>query len=318
MIIILEKRVIMVSHISEPSAFVTTTKPEQPRQKAVAMLVGFLLIIPLEFASIARAEDPGIGYELDPGQHLPEFYVAIDNQTTLTRGIYAGLPNPNFNRLTLLFAHREENPATNHFHGIGTYTYSGLPANPVVLATNTNNRIPETYTGLSPLTLSRGKGAFENYFVSAATSEEYSNLLLQPIAVLGTSTDPGEQILLNSSAGRWTNSLGNAAISLQLVAISEGLSITNPFGVTILPNIGDIYSIGSGDNFSFLPQFVASRLGRYSATLRLLDTGENIGRSPLGESGTFSFDFQTVPEPSSLVGLGLFGAIFLIRVYAKR
>ncbi len=34
-----------------------------------------------------------------------EFFIGIDEQTTITSGDYAGLANPNEGRLTLLFAH---------------------------------------------------------------------------------------------------------------------------------------------------------------------------------------------------------------------
>lgn len=98
---------------------------------------------------------------------LVEFYVGVDNQQTITGGDYAGLPNPNFGRLTFLFAHpNETTPANTHYHGIGVWSYSGPAASPTVNSTNANNRIPETYTGQEPLPLFPGQGAQAGKWVS--------------------------------------------------------------------------------------------------------------------------------------------------------
>jgi hypothetical protein len=285
-------------------------KSAKNQPKPLAIAISLLLTIPFSFGSIAQAEEMGIELNLD--QSLPEFYIGVDNQSILTRGIYAGLANPNYNRLTFLFAHREEDPLTNHFHGIGAYSYSGLVSNPEIIPTNTNSRIPETYTGLRPIALIPGIGVFQNSFVSSANGEEYSNLLMRPVATINDSSELGEQTLFNSSGGRWNQSLGGAEISLQLVAISEGLTITNDLGTTILENVGDTYAIGSGDDFSFLPKFVASRSGKYSATFKLLDPSGS-----WGESGIFNLDFETVPEPSTVIGLILFGSMLFTRLSRK-
>ena len=69
------------------------------------------------------------------------YIIGVDSLTTLTSGTYAGLPNPNYGRLTFLYAHYT--PGTEHFHSIGAWSYSGSRDNPVVRNTSNNNRIPE-------------------------------------------------------------------------------------------------------------------------------------------------------------------------------
>ncbi len=293
----------MVLQVSGVGLVCAGNKIGEKSPKYPFIAVSFILSLSFALVTVAKAEEPAIGHS------LPEFYIGVDNQITLTRGIYEGLANPNYNRLTLLVAHREGTP---HFHGIGTYSYSGPSSNPVVNPTNSNNRIPETSTGLPPLSLIAGKGIFQNSFVSAATGEEYSNLLMQSVATINNSSDLGEQALFNSSGGRWNRSLGNANLSLQLLEISDGLTVANSLGQTILANAGDIYAIGTGDNFSFLPKFLASRPGKYSASFKLVDLSLS-----WGESGIFNLDFQTVTEPSTLIALILFGSILLTRSSSK-
>ena len=51
------------------------------------------------------------------------YYVTVDGRPTLTSGTYAGQANPNSGRLTLLYAHwNDDTPSSNHFHGIGVYS----------------------------------------------------------------------------------------------------------------------------------------------------------------------------------------------------
>ncbi|MFB2976422.1 all3515 family Zur-repressed PEP-CTERM protein [Microseira sp. BLCC-F43] len=294
------------------------------RQKSGLIGIGLLLSVPLAAGiavAPALAEDTGPGYEFDPGQEFPEFYIGVDGQETLTRGIYAGLPNPNYNRLTFLFAHREDDPLTNHFHGIGTYSYSGPFSSPTINPTNTNNRIPETYTGLPPLKLVPGEGIYQGRLITIPSGEEYSNLRMKPVAALNKSSEIGEQILFNSSLGRWKGSLADAEIALELVAITEGLNIANPLGVDILKNVGDTYTIGRRDDFSFLPTFwlgAGAKPGKYSATFKLLDVGTTEGSTAFQESGTFNLDFEKVPEPSTVLGLGLLGLMAVMRSLAQK
>ncbi|MBW4635971.1 MAG: PEP-CTERM sorting domain-containing protein [Iphinoe sp. HA4291-MV1] len=75
-----------------------------------------------------------------------------------------------------------------------------------------------------------------------------------------------------------------------------------------------LLTIGSGDNFSFTPTFwtnATAPQGNYSATFKLIDLSTANNRTPLGESGTFSFDFQVkpIPEPATTIGLGVVGLL---------
>lgn len=96
-----------------------------------------------------------------------EFFIGIDEQTIITSGDYAGLSNPNEGRLTFLFAHpSEDDPSHSHYHGIGSYSYSGSIDNPLINLTNTNNRIPETFSGQPALPLLPGSGVHAGHLTS--------------------------------------------------------------------------------------------------------------------------------------------------------
>src|SRR5690348_16557896 len=101
-------------------------------KKALLGLAG-LTLMPMNLSAASRHNE-GIG-----------FYIGYDSLAAVASGTYAGLSNPNVDRLTLLFDHG------NHFHGIGAYSYSGSASAPVVLSTNANNRIPEISSREEPL-----------------------------------------------------------------------------------------------------------------------------------------------------------------------
>jgi hypothetical protein len=188
---------------------------------------------------------------------------------------------------------------------------------PTINSTNINNRIPETYTGLPPLTLQLGTGIYADKLVSTSTEEEYSSLTIEAVSSLQTNEDPGAQYLFNSSNGRWSESLANAMPALELVSITDGLNIADEQGLNILTQVGDTYTLGSGDDISFTPTFwtdTSASAGTYSATFRLLDLG-NTNDGSFHESGTFNLDFQVtpVPEPSAFLGVGAFALLALFR-----
>lgn len=276
----------------------------QPGQASASIAVSFLLAAPLVLSTA-----------FSPAQaQKTEYYIGLDGFEILATGTYAGLENPNYNRLTFLYAHWEEDPTTNHFHSIGAYSYSGTVDNLTINSTNTNNRIPETYTGQAPLTLLPGTGIYGDRLISTSTGNEYSNLNIKAVASLKNSTEAEDQYMFNSSNGRWQPSLEGAKIGLQLTAISSGLNIGDSAGVDILKSVGDTYEIGNGDNFSFTPTFwtdAAAPLGTYSATFKLVDLNTDNNRTPFAESGTFSFDFEVrkVPESSAVLGLGIVGLL---------
>lgn len=296
----------------------TTCSKKQVTQtgqaSASSIAVSFLVVAPLV---LSTALAPAQADDTHNHSDETEFYIGLDGLEVFPTGTYAGLKNPNYNRLTFLFAHRhEDTPESNHFHGISAYSYSGSLDNLTINSTNTNNRIPESYSEQPPLTLLPGTGFYAGRLISTPTDKEYSNLTIEPVAPLKTSKELGNQYLFNSSNGRWLSSIEGANIGLQLASISSGLNIGDSTGVDIVKSVGDIYTIGSGDNFSFTPTFwtdAAAPLGTYSASFKLVDLGTGSNRIPFKESGTFSFDFEvkTVPESSTILGLCIVGLLTL-------
>ncbi len=267
-------------------------------------LLGSLIAAP----SLAQTTDG----DHDHGKPYEHFYVGLDSRPTITTGTYSGLANPNFGRLTYLMAHTSIPASNNHFHAIGAYGYSGTAAAPTILSTSTNNRIPEPYSLMPPLVLQAGTGVFADRLISQEQDGvEYSNLLLKPLnSLLSYSDDPGAGFMFNSSGNRWSSSLGEAIVGLELVSTTAGLSVANRQGQTLLSQAGDVYTLGQGDNFEFLPTFTTSRdarPGNYSATFRLRDLNTSPGYSSQLNSGTFSVDFAVVPEPGTIAGLTLIG-----------
>ncbi len=275
-----------------------------------------MLIAPLALIGSITSTQVAIAQsEFNQSQDYEHLYIGVDSFDVLQSGDYAGLENPSYNRLTFLFAHVYEDSTTNHFHGIGSYSYSGTVDNPTINSTNTNNRIPETYSGLPPITLQPGTGIYTNKLVSTSTGEEYSNLTIKAVSALQTNEDIGAQYLFNSSNGRWNNSLANAMPALELVSITDGLNIADEQGLNILTQVGETYTIGSGDDISFTPTFwteTSASAGTYWATFRLLDLGNANGGS-FRDSGTFSIDFTPVPEPSAFLGVGAFTLLAFLR-----
>ena len=286
----------------------------QTGQASASIAVSFLVVAPLV---LSTAFAPAQADDTHNHSGKTEFYIGLDGLEVLSTGTYAQLQNPNYNRLTLLFAHRyEDKPESDHFHGIGAYSYSGSLDNLTINPTNTNNRIPESYSEQPPLTLLPGTGFYTGRLITTPTDKEYSNLTIEPVASVKTSPELGNQYLFNSSNGRWQSSLEGANIGLQLASISSGLNIGDSAGVDIVKSVGDIYTIGSSDNFSFTPTFwtdAAAPLGTYSASFKLVNLGTGSNHIPFKDSGTFSFDFEvkTVPESSTVFGVGIVGLLAL-------
>lgn len=266
------------------------------------IMAAALVFVLLSAAPVAHANGGG---------EYPVYFIGVDGWSTIPRGTYAGLSNPNYGRLSLLFAHYT--PGTEHYHPIGVWSYSGPASSPIVNSTNANNRLPELYQRHSPggqeyIYMRPGSGVFAGYYRSGLDHDEYSNLLMLPTAWLADSTDPAVQRLYNSSAGRWTGLLGSARIGLQLVDITPGLRITLADGTPILSSVGSVYEIGAGDSFEFMPVFsvaLGSPMTVYSASFRLVDLNTAPGYRPLRDSGVFHFDLQPVPEPSTVAVLGI-------------
>jgi hypothetical protein len=258
---------------------------------------------------------------------LAEFYVAVDGRPTLTSGTYNGLPNPNHNRLTFRYAHvygpGDPNPVTSsHFHSIGAYSYTGPAANPVVVSTNTNNRIPETSSGQPPLPLVADP-LFPSKLVSKpGTAAHFSDFEFRSTNSLNpASSDPGEVALYTSSNPAFTGPLAGAQLALKLVSKTPGLHVADETGTDVLTNAGDTHSlIGAGEtagDFKFSPTFwvdANAPAAAYSATFTLVDTRAAGG---FGESGTFSIDVQT-PEPGALAGVGVASLLATARRRRRR
>jgi hypothetical protein len=232
-----------------------------------------------------------------------DYFVAVDGLETLQSGTFAGLPNPNFGRLTLLVAHRfPEDPTRNHFHSIGAYTYASLEGgSPFEISTSTNNRIPELSTGFLPLTLYPGTGLHRNHLISLPTDSEYSNLRIASIQSLaGLAPDSPDGILFLSSEGRWTSRLDGVQVGLQRVSLTPGLQASDELGRFILRS--RVHELGDGNTLSVFPTYFTSRLARvgtYSATLKFVDLRSREER--FGDSGRFTFDFR-VPKRGDVDG----------------
>jgi len=248
--------------------------------------------------SLAAAAAPALA---DEGARHDEgigYYVGIDGRATLPAGA-----NPNHNRLTLLLDHGD------HFHGIGTYSLSGPPPHPAVLPTNANNRVPEISSGEPGLPLAPGSGLYAGKLRSSIGASEYSFLGMSSIRTLaGFAPGSTEDILLQSSGNRWSQPLDGVVVGLQLVAATPGLKVGTE-AVADLFAVSDTILLGPGNTFEYKPVYwvdAASAAGTYSASFRLVNLAVT---SPIGDSGTFHFDFAVtpVPEPElyALLALGL-------------
>jgi hypothetical protein len=232
-----------------------------------------------------------------------DYFVAVDGLETIASGTFAGLPNPNVGRLTLLVAHRSvEDPASNHFHAIGAYSYASIEGGPpFAISTSTNNRIPEISTGFLPLSLQRGTGIHRHRLVSRPTETEYSNLRIASIQSLADfAPDSPEGILFLSSGGRWMSQLDGAEVALQRVSLTPGLHVSDERGRPIL--FKRLHELGDGNTLRLFPTYSTDRLapvGTYSATLKLVDRRAHEER--FGDSGRFTFDFR-VPKRGDLDG----------------
>jgi len=264
------------------------------------------------FCRLACVLAMSVGLASSSNADVAEYYIAVDSRTTpanaptnLGGGAYPSAPN--HNRLTFLYEH------VDHFHGIGQHSYSGPAANPTLMDTNANNRLPETYTGQLPLPLVPGAGAYAGKNVSAQIEGvEYSDLEIRNIQSLDPSI-PVELTLFNSSSERWNKPINTPHIHLKLISVSSpDLKVGTLSDPSALPVGGDVHVGDGSEHFSFTPVLwvdAAAPAGKYSAEFQLLDKS-----GTYGDSGRFFFDVRQVPEPTS-VGVA---ALALLASYGLR
>lgn len=257
-----------------------------------------IALLPATHAQAGVRHDEGIG-----------FYIGLDGRMTIPSGGYAGLPEANAGRLTLLLDHGD------HFHGIGTYSYAGPAPHPAARDTNANNRIPEISSGEPGLSLSAGSGIYSGRLRSSVGDSEYSYLGMASLQSLsGFAPGSDETILFNSSGGRWNGSLAGVTVGLKLLSASAGLTIGTE-SLTNLFSVSDTILLGAGSAWTFKPVYSIANgaaPGTYSAEFQLVNLNP---LSNIGDSGRFYFDFAVaaapVPEPEAyammLCGLGLIG-----------
>jgi hypothetical protein len=242
------------------------------------------------------------------------FFIGIDNRATTVGGIYDGKPNPNYNRLTWLLDHSAS--SSPHYHGIGTYSYTGPAGLPVVVDTNTNNAIPESFTLLPPIALHPGSGIYAGALRTVSDDGSlYSFLGSKSTASLAGFDEgtPGFD-LYHSSSDRYTGSLAGIEVGLQLISYTYGLRVGNESVVNLF-GAGDTISLGNGDAIDFKPVFsvlAGAPGGTYTAGFRLVNLTDG---SSIMDSGRFYVNFAPVPEPETyaLLGLGLMAVGFAVR-----
>jgi hypothetical protein len=253
---------------------------------------------------------------------LNTYYVGVDGAPSVaTWSAFAGRVSPNANRLTFLYAHAEDDPTANHFHTIGSWSYTGAvdaptevnytvytfeTGEPPELVQVVGNTIPEQFSDLGlppepPLSLRPGDGLYVGALTTGTRPEEtYSDLKIRSVHELvpfapGT---PEHAMLHNTEAfgEDWDHSLVGAVVAWELVSKSAELQIGSPTELSILAHPGDRYVLGAGDTLTFTPVLwvgAGTPAGVYSATFTLVDV-RTIGW-PFGESGEFTIS-TAVPE----------------------
>ncbi len=240
---------------------------------------------------------------------IVEYYIGRDTRPNIIGGAYDGLPNPNLGRLTMLFAHPSTaDPSTNHYHGIGVYSYTGPAASPVIQNFGTNYQIPESYQVMPPLAMNLTAGGLydERLTLQHNPAVEYSDPHISATPMLSAfAAGSPEAFMYNSSGGRYNGDISTTISALQLISMTPGLHVGSPGQLNIVENPYDTYLLGLGNNIDFEPVFwadAAAPEGNYSARFRIVDVLNNAQ-----PSGEFVLNLRVVPEPGSAL-LGLIGA----------
>jgi hypothetical protein len=95
---------------------------------------------------------------------IVSYYVGVDGLQTIATGEFAGLSNPNFGRLTFLYAHpNEATPSSNHYHSKGVFRYQPGSLSAPIVELSPSNYLPEG--AAPPLALSNGTGLYSGKLV---------------------------------------------------------------------------------------------------------------------------------------------------------
>jgi hypothetical protein len=222
-----------------------------------------------------------------------EIFIGVDGTEKYASGAYAGLANPNFKRLTLLYAHQySDSPESSHYHSKGLFYYSGEATAPKV--ENSGGTLPEGEGSF--LKLLPGQGALSDYLVSGQEKVHFANLTFRPVAWLNRSGAKEWETATYKSGPRFVGSLDKAKVALEVVSLSEGLVVMNGKGSVVADSSGDRIEVGT-KNFAFKPIIgvkKGAKPGPYTAEFRLHDLSGNFK-----DSGAFQIRFQVPTEGSN-------------------
>ncbi len=282
------------------------------------MLVRFVRLACLAIVGVAGIATTAFG-------EVVNYIIGRDSRPAMIGGTYDGLDNPNYNRMTMLYAHwNESSPASNHYHSKGTYSYTGANNGAATLVNDfngtfgTSNILPES-PAVNDVWMMPGTGDFDGMFRTGLTNSlPFNNLRFRTVNSLdGFADGTPENYMFNSSSGRFNGLLGSEDVFLNLESISSGLSIRDASGNVLMDAAGQSFNLGAGDSIDFTPIFTVDDSvaggSKYQAVFTLSSPG-----SSWGDGGRFVMQVTAVPEPASmaLVGLPLVG--FAIRRSRKR
>lgn len=172
-----------------------------------------------------------------------------------------------------------------------------------------SNYVPEG--SAAPFALKPGSGVFLGLYISGPTPDaDGSGVEIGSVEGLrGFEEGADETILLNSSGGRWSGSIADAELVIELVGATPGLSILDASGLPIFAGATSLALGLAGESLFFAPIFAASAVGDYFARFRVHDARAD----GFGSSGVFEFRFNAtpaaVPEPGSLVMASIAGLV---------
>jgi hypothetical protein len=234
------------------------------------------------------------------------YYIGIDDLPTLASGTYSGLANPNNNHLTFLYAHTyPDTPASNHYHSKGVFTYSGPAASPTVI-NSSSNYVPEG--SAPPIGLTLGTGIHAGKLVSDVWG------IGSTASLAGFAPGSGEDVLYNSSGGRWNSSFAAAHLHVEIVSLTAGLNIGNATTLSLGGAGTGLHLADPGESFLFSPVLwtdANAAPGVYEVSLRFFDEDGTFGDSGIIRLRT---EVTAVPEPGSTAAAIIAGVVALVAV----